>query len=153
MPIIICSFLYALLLFLSSAKFLAHAQEQGPKYFQTPVHEILQHEVYLATNENQEVVISYASKGVDLRPNDYVTHADGVRILSGGLDSFFKTGEKEVVVPIVDDSNTKYNGNKLLGFVLMQLVTPRKLSTRRGEIFYDFEEGGNAPTMNLGKIR
>lgn len=30
----------------------------------------------------------------------------------------------------------------LLGFMLLQSVQPRKLSTRRGDIYFDLEEGG-----------
>lgn len=125
----------------------------GPRYFNTPMHEIAQTELYLAMNDNHEVVVAYAGKGVDLKPNDYITHADGVRLLSGwpgGIQEFLESGEKEAVVPVVDDNDTKFGGHRLKGFMLLQAVQPRKLGSRRGEIHFDMEEGGPAPSMKLG---
>lgn len=125
----------------------------GPRYFSTPMHEITQTELYLAMNENHEVVVSYAGIGVDLKPNDYITHADGIRLLSGwpgGLQEFLESGEQEAVVPVVDDDDIKFGGHRLKGFMLLQAVQPRKLGTRRGEIHFDMEEGGPAPSMKLG---
>ncbi len=123
-----------------------------PRYSHLPLHELMQQSIYLKTTVHEEVVIATADKGSDLRPDDFVTHADGIRILNGGLDHFLKSGEKEAVVPVVDETDVKHGGNKLLGFVLIQSVTPRKLSTRRGEIVVDLEEGGPPPTMKLGNI-
>jgi hypothetical protein len=119
------------------------------------MHEISQTELYLAMNENHEVVVSYAGKGVDLKPNDYVTHADGIRLLTGwpgGLEEFLQSGEKEAVIPIVDDDDTKFGGSRLKGFMLLQSVQPRKLGSRRGDIYFDLEEGGPAPSMKLGNV-
>jgi len=79
-----------------------------------------------------------------------LTHADGIRILTGGLDSFVSSGEKEAVLPLVDEDDFKHGGYRLKGFMLLQTVHPRKLSTRRGEVFFDPEEGGPAPSMKLG---
>jgi hypothetical protein len=125
------------------------------RYFSTPMHEISQTELYLAMNENHEVVVSYAGKGVDLKPNDYVTHADGIRLLTGwpgGLEEFLQSGEKEAVIPVVDDDDTKFGGSRLKGFMLLQSVQPRKLGSRRGDIYFDLEEGGPAPSMKLGNV-
>lgn len=133
---------------------LSGSEQRGAKYIHTPMHEIAQTELYLTINDNHEVIVSYAGKGVDLRPNDYITHADGVRILTGkpgGLEEFLRSGEKEAVVPIVDDDDTKFGGQRLKGFMLLQAVQPRKLVSRRGEVFYDMEEGGPAPSMKLGE--
>jgi hypothetical protein len=119
------------------------------------MHEISQTELYLAMNENHEVVVSYAGKGVDLKPNDYVTHADGIRLLTGwpgGLEEFLQSGEKEAVIPVVDDDDTKFGGSRLKGFMLLQSVQPRKLGSRRGDIYFDLEEGGPAPSMKLGNV-
>jgi len=88
--------------------------------------------------------------GTDLRPSDYLTHADGIRILTGGLDSFVASGEKEAVLPLVDEDDVRHGGYRLKGFMLLQSVHPRKLSTRRGEVTFDLEEGGPAPSMKLG---
>lgn len=71
-----------------------------------------------------------------------------------------------MVVPIVDDSEAKFGrflhiwipltrdkgGSKLVGFVMMQTVTPRKLSFRRGDIVYDMEEGGPEPELTVGNL-
>ena len=132
------------------------AADQQARYFHTPMHEISQTELYLTMNEHQEVVVSYAGKGVDLRPDDYITHADGIRLLTGwpgGVEEFLESGEKEAIVPIVDDDDEKFGGLKLKGFMRIQAVQPRKLSSRRGEIFFDLEEGGPAPSMKLGEIK
>lgn len=134
--------------------FVYSANEIGARYIHTPMHEISQTQLYLTMNEHQEVVVSYAGKGVDLKPNDYITHADGIRILTGwpnGVDDFLQSGEKEAVVPIVDEDDEMYGGQRLKGFMLLTAIQPRKLSTRRGEILFDHEEGGPAPTMKLGK--
>ena len=71
--------------------------------------------------------------------NDLV---DGVRLLVGGMSGFLSSGAKEAVVPIVDDEDIRAGGAKLMGFVVVQLVRPRKLSVRRGELSYDMNEGG-----------
>jgi hypothetical protein len=142
------------LLIIVSLASLSGSEQRGAKYIHTPMHEIAQTELYLTINDNHEVIVSYAGKGVDLRPNDYITHADGVRILTGkpgGLEEFLRSGEKEAVVPIVDDDDTKFGGQRLKGFMLLQAVQPRKLVSRRGEVFYDMEEGGPAPSMKLGE--
>jgi hypothetical protein len=124
----------------------------GPRYFHIPTLEIMQSEVYLTQTEHQETVIAYSSKGSDLHPGDYVTHADGIRLLNGGLTTFLKNGDGEAVVPVIDEDSAKHGGHILLGFVLIQVVTPRKLSTRRGDIVFDLEEGGPAPTVKLGNL-
>lgn len=31
----------------------------------------------------EEVVVTFTGKGADVRPLDYLTHADGIRVLSG----------------------------------------------------------------------
>lgn len=79
------------------------------------MHEIMQTELYLSVNNYQEIVVSYSGKGTDMRPNDYITHADGIRILTGGLDDFMKSGEKEAVVPVIDEDDFKYGGYRLKG--------------------------------------
>jgi hypothetical protein len=122
------------------------------RFFNIPMHEILQNELYMKVSEFGEVVVTYTERGSDLRPDDYITHADGIRILSGGLDDFLKSDEREVIVPVVEDSDSKFGGNRLLGFVMLQVVQPRKLSSRRGDIVFDMEEGGPPPSMKLGTI-
>ena len=69
--------------------------------------------------------MTFAGRGSDLRPKDFLTHADGIRVLSGriaasrsryqrltvapgGLQAFLDSGEREVIVPIVDDSEVKF---------------------------------------------
>jgi hypothetical protein len=125
---------------------------ENARYFHLPMHEVMQYPVYLGNTGFQEIVVTYGEKGSDLRKDDYLTHADGIRVLNGGLDAFLKNGEKEAILPIVDEHDSKYDGSRLLGFVHIQIVSPRKLSTRRGEIVYDMEEGGPPPTMKLGNV-
>lgn len=145
------------LLCIVAARYTAIAADvvEPARYFQTPMHEISQTELYLSMNENQEVIVAYAGKGVDLRPNDFITHADGIRLLTGwrgGIEEFLQSGEKEAVVPVVDDNDEKHGGLRLKGFMLVQAVSPRKLGSRRGNILYDMNEGGPAPSMKLGKF-
>eukprot|EP01038_Epipyxis_sp_PR26KG_P009372 gene9372-12628_t len=125
-----------------------------PTYFNTPLYEIqqAQNKLYLTVTEFGEVAVTYAGKGIDFKPNDYISHADGVRILSGGINEFLKSGEKEAIIPIVDDEDVMHDGSKLMGFVMIQTVHPRKLSSRRGDIVYDMDEGGPPPTLKLGNI-
>lgn len=108
--------------------------------------------------------MTYASLGSDVRPNDYITHADGIKLLTGGISSFLsryysftlrllashhtsiliiwrRSNLKEAIVPIVDEHDVKHTGSRLIGFVMIQLVKPRKLASRRGEIAFDLNEG------------
>ena len=139
-------------MFLSSTvRILCHGMGTSQaRYFSTPMHEIMQSEVYLKVNQYNEIFVAYAGKDTDLRSNDYITHADGIRVLSGGLEEFLESGEEEVLVPVVDDALQKQGGYKLTGFVMLQAAHPRKLFSRRGEVVFDLEEGGPAPSMKLG---
>ncbi len=116
-------------------------EEDLPHYNQIPMHEVLQNSLYISLTQYGEIVVTYTGKGADLRPEDYVTHADNVKILTGSLQEFLESGVRETVVPVVDDDDMKFGGKRLLGFVMLQSVMPRKLGTRRGEIEYDLEEG------------
>lgn len=122
------------------------------KFFTVPMHEVSESDIYLGFSEYGEMVVTYAGKGSDLRPDDYITHADGVRMLSGGLTEFIKSGQREAMVPIVNDDDTQFGGAKLLGFVRIQTLVPRKINARRGEIPFDFDEGGPAPTLQVGNV-
>ena len=140
-----------------SSLILAHedreASKEATRVFSVPMAEVLQAPIYLSQNEFGETVVRAVSKGSDFVENDYLTHADDVRILNGGLDSFIKSGEKEVVVPVIDDEADSIHGEgKLLGFVMLTSVMPRKLHARRGEIVYDLEEGGAPPSLQVGNI-
>lgn len=126
--------------------------EVYPMFNTIPMHEVLQNSLYLSLTQYGEIVVSYTGKGADLRPDDYVTHADGIKILTGSLQSFLESGVRETVVPVVDEEDVKYGGKRLLGFVMMKSVMPRKLGTRRGEIDFDLEEGGQAPMLTVGDI-
>lgn len=140
------------MLFLFLGHLLVFYCQESAKYLTVPTHEIYQHVSHLSVNEHDEMVVTFAGKGSDIRPNDFLTHADGVRILTGGLKAFLDSGEREVIVPIVDDSDVKFGGSKLVGFVMLQAVTPRKLSYRRGDIVYDMEEGGPEPELTVGNL-
>jgi len=130
----------------------AAAETAGAKYFTVPMAEIVNTPLYLATTEYNELVVRYAGSGSDLVRDDYITHADSILLLTGGLDSFLASGEKEVVVPVVDDADEQHGGRRLLGFVMLTNVLPRKLAARRGEIAFDLEEGGPAPSMQIGNV-
>ena len=122
------------------------------KFRTTPLHDLEDTKIYLTNSQYGETQVSHASVGSDFRPNDYVTHADGVRLLTGGISGFLASGLKEAIVPIVDDEDVKNGGSRLLGFVMIQNVIPRKISTRTGEIVFDFEEGGPAPSVQVGEL-
>ena len=118
--------------------------QQDARYFTIPF-DVKEDQVYLSASNFGEAVVAFAGKGSDLRPNDYITHVDTARILSGGLKEFLVNGEREAVVPIVDDEDVQYGGGRLLGFVKLQVVVPMRLSARRGEIAFDMTEGGLIP--------
>ena len=127
--------------------------DSGTKTFEVPMAEVIQAPIYLTQNEYGETIVRKSTKGSDFIENDYLTHADDVRILNGGLDSFIKSGEQEVVVPVIDDEADSVHGEgKLLGFVMLTSVVPRKLAARRGEVVYDLEEGGPPPSLQVGNI-
>lgn len=140
------------LLYLTIDIIYAEVASSGPRYYHTPMHEVTAQPLYLKTTNYDEIIIAFAEKGTDLREGDYLTHADGIRVLNGGLQSFLKSNEKEAVVPIIEEKDTKQGGARFLGFLLVQIVQPRKLSTRRGEIAFDLEEGGPSPSLKLGNI-
>ena len=73
------------------------------KFRTTPLHDLEDIKIYLTNSQYGETQVSHASVGSDFRPNDYVTHADGVRLLTGGISGFLASGLKEAIVPIVDD--------------------------------------------------
>jgi hypothetical protein len=123
--------------------------KEGAKFFNLPMHEVNQHPLYLGVSDNGEVVVTFSGKGADLRPDDYVTHADDVRLLSGSLSEFLASGDREAAIPIVDDEDIKFGGSRLLGFVMIQSIVPRKLQSRRGEIQFDFDEGGPPPELQV----
>mmetsp|Transcript_21535 Transcript_21535/g.31287 ORF Transcript_21535/g.31287 Transcript_21535/m.31287 type:complete len:870 (+) Transcript_21535:112-2721(+) len=127
-------------------------ESRGAKYFQIPMHEVIQSDLYIGMTQFGEYSVTYSGKGADLRPDDYITHADNIKLLTGNLQDFLESGIRETVVPIVDDEDVKYGGQRLLGFVMIQSVIPRKLSMRRGEIEYDMEEGGPEPLLTVGNI-
>lgn len=123
------------------------------EYFSTPMHEVMQNDIYLGLTADNEYAVTYSGKGADMQPDDYITHADSIKLLTGSLEEFLLSGVRETVVPVVNTEDTKFGGAKLLGFVMLQSVMPRKLSSRRGDIDFDFEEGGPAPIMEVGNIR
>ena len=122
------------------------------KWFTVPMAELLNRRVYLATTRHNELVVRHAESGLDLVEGDLLTHADSLRLLTGGLDSFLRGGEKEVVVPVVDEGDGVHGGKRLLGFVRLESVVPRRLGARRGDIAWDLEEGGPAPAMQIGNV-
>jgi hypothetical protein len=126
--------------------------EKGMKHYNVPMHEVIQNELYIGLTNFGEYAVTYAGKGADMRPDDYITHADNIKLLTGTLQEFLDSGVRETVVPIVDDEDVKYGGQRLLGFVMIQSVMPRKMALRRGEIDYDMEEGGPAPMLTVGNI-
>lgn len=118
------------------------ADYAGPNYFSVALHELENKQVQLSYTSEGEMKISSASKGVNLQKDDYLIQVDNTRMLSGGFKEFFKSGDTEAVVPVIDDSN-----NLLLGFVMLTIIQPRKLMLRRGEVAIDLEEGGEYPSL------
>jgi hypothetical protein len=124
------------------------------RHFTVPMAEILQQSLYISSNEEGELVVKHASKGSDFTAGDYLSEADNTRLLNGGLDTFLSSGEEQVIVPVVDDEDTMKGGMRLLGFVKIQSVFPRRLSARRGEMdkVWDMDEGGAAPSHIVGNL-
>lgn len=150
MSLVFENLLCALCMFLQMVTI--YGAETGAKFYNTPMHEVTQYPVYLGVSPQGEIVVTYTGKGSDLRPDDYITHADDVKVLSGSLADFLASGDRETILPVIDDEDTKFGGHKLLGFVMIQSVLPRKLQSRRGEIVFDMEEGGPAPEIQVGNV-
>jgi hypothetical protein len=121
----------------------------GKMYFTRPWVDILQHELYLSYSDASEFTVAAAGKELKLEEGDYVSHADTVRMLSGGLSEYLSSGEtEEVVVPVVDTDASSNGGNKVLGFVVVKPFAPRKLFFRRGEVAWDPTDGGLVPQLS-----
>ena len=121
-------------------------------YFSKPMHEVSENELFVSFSESSEFLVSAASPGLQLQANDYFTHADSVRMFTGGLTEFLQSGEEEAIVPVVDTENVRNGGNKLLGFVVIKPIQPRKLLFRRGEVTWDMTEGGELPSLAAGNV-
>jgi hypothetical protein len=65
------------------------------------MHEVMQTEVYVGMTQFNEFVVTYAGKGVDLKPEDYITHADRTKLLTGSLADFLESGNRETVVNLM----------------------------------------------------
>lgn len=100
-----------------------------------------QTQIYLTASANEEIVVTSASHHI--LPQDYLTHVNGIKILSGGLAAFLRNGEKEAVIPVIDDEDEREGGSRLLGFIKLIPFTPTEkfdISYRRGDIDYDGSE-------------
>ena len=153
--------LLLVLLFLLNKSFCDDVKDA--RHFDVPLVEILPSKgegkpVYIMTTSTGEIVVSSTSRGSDLSINDYLMAVDGKRVLNGGLDTFLTAAndnkETEVLIPVVDSHDTDVKGGaRLLGFLSVNQHTQgRKLSVRRGEVVYDFEEAGPAPDMQVGNV-
>eukprot|EP01041_Mallomonas_annulata_P010676 gene10676-22283_t len=111
-----------------------------PTFLQTPYLDIFKGEVYVTISEFKEVIVAYADPVTSLAMKDYITLADDKRILSGSFQDFIESGDKEIIVPMIDDEDHKHGGYRLLGFVSMKSYIPRKLHCRRGDIGPDFSK-------------
>ena len=120
-----------------------------PTYGNFAVDRLLDQAIYLTTTANEEIVVTSldATTNRHLQPLDYLTHVNGIKILSGGLAEFLRNGEKEAVIPVIDDADEKEGGNRLLGFVKLTPFTATTgaadkadIQYRRGDIVYDNSE-------------
>jgi hypothetical protein len=122
-------------------------------YFHKPLHEVLEHEMYLTYSDDSEFTVTSAGESLHLQKNDYVTHVDSYRLLAGDLSEYLNSNdEDEVVVPVVDTDFSREGGSKVTGFVLVKPIKPRKLFFRRGEVTWDPTEGGSLPTIKDGQL-
>lgn len=107
----------------------------NPNYIESPTHELLKSEAYISVTKNNEFVVTHISgTGLNLMPDDYILRTDKKRMLSGSLQQFMESSEKEAVVPVVDNEDEKNGGFRLLGFVIVRQYLPRSIHFRRGEI-------------------
>ena len=120
-----------------------------PTYGNFAVERLLDQAIYLTTTANEEIVVTSldVSTNRHLQPLDYLTHVNGIKILSGGLAEFLRNGEKEAIIPVIDDADEKEGGNRLLGFVKLTPFTAisgaadkADIQYRRGDIVYDSSE-------------
>ena len=97
------------------------------EYFSTPMHEVMQNDIYLGLTADNEYAVTYSGKGADMQPDDYITHADSIKLLTGSLEEFLLSGVRETVVPVVNTEDTKFGGAKLLGFVMLPVCDASKV--------------------------
>lgn len=126
----------------------ARQQIDEPKYSSLDLDNIHEQKIYLKATATEEIVVVSAANGsiIDIQPNDYITHIDGVKVFSGGLTAFLLNGDSEAIIPIVDDEDLLLDGNRLLGFLKIQSFSYQQkskkyaINLRRGEYIYDNSE-------------
>jgi hypothetical protein len=143
-------FQFLIFIILNIFSIYAYDEKNNKKIYNTPAIELMQSEIYLSVSRYGETIVAYSSKGTDLKTDDYLTHVDGIRLKTGSINEILLENEKEIVMPILDDKDLKFGGKKLKGFITVKYVEPRRITSRRGEIFFDLEEGGSPPTLKLG---
>jgi hypothetical protein len=64
------------------------------EYFSTPMHEIMQNDIYVGLTADNEYAVTYSGKGADMQPDDFITHADSIKLLTGSLEDFLLSGNE-----------------------------------------------------------
>jgi hypothetical protein len=109
-----------------------------PVYSNFTLDNVIEQKIYLKVTENEEIVVVAAESVVNAKPN-YVTHVDGIKILSGGLSAFLLTNDFNLaVIPIIDDEDIFNGGNRLLGFIKLETFRKEKkvITLRSGNFKY-----------------
>jgi hypothetical protein len=110
-----------------------------PVYSNFTLDNALEQKIYLKVTENEEIIVVAAENIVNAQPN-YVTHVDGIKILSGGLTAFLlKNDFNLAAIPIIDDEDIFNGGNRLLGFIKLETFRKEKkvVTLRTGNFEYD----------------
>ena len=111
--------------------------------------------IYLTATPDDEIVVTSMDtvSPQGLQQRDYLTHINGVKVLSGGLADFLKNQEEEAVIPVIDDADEhpEGGGSRLIGFVKLVAVPVASrldIRYRRGDVVYDVTETAVAGSID-----
>lgn len=127
--------------FITAALFLhqSTALSNVPVYSNFTLDNLIEQKIYLKVSENEEIVVAIAAENNGSSQPNYVTHVDGLKILSGGLAAFFLNNDFDsAAIPIIDDEDILNGGNRLLGFIKIETFKKEKkvITLRTGNFAY-----------------
>lgn len=176
------SFFYLFLLFLLQFILIfSYKHDDGFEFFHFPWNKFLANSPNIILSEFNEVKIvsnsSYSALAnshtslnaanneniISYRIGDLISHADGIPVLQDTLENYLTTLQHshessyqnfEVLLPIID-TNPADNNKKLIGFLKVQPIFPRKITIKRGEVDfskvkYNIDESTGKPEVLIG---
>ena len=94
--------------------------------------DIYQQQIYVKVSANEEIVVVSTAKGsiANIQSNHYITHVDDVKVFSGSLGTFFTSGNRRAMIPMLDDSDFIEDGRRLLGFMKVKSLSQQESNRR-----------------------